>query len=56
MPTRHEKIMVLKGIECDLELLNGKIDELADLAQGQNADGIKAKLRQIIPEYHLPVD
>jgi FlaA1/EpsC-like NDP-sugar epimerase len=56
VPTRHEKIMVLKGIECDLELLNGKIDELAGLAQGQNADGIKAKLRQIIPEYHLPVD
>jgi len=54
VPTRHEKIMVLKGIECDLELLNGKIDELADLAQGQNADGIKAKLRQIIPEYHMP--
>jgi FlaA1/EpsC-like NDP-sugar epimerase len=56
VPTRHEKIMVLKGIECDLELLNGKIDELADLAQGQNADGIKAKLRQIIPEYYLPAD
>jgi FlaA1/EpsC-like NDP-sugar epimerase len=54
IPTRHEKIMVLKGIECDLELLNGKIDELAGLAQGQNADGIKAKLRQIIPEYHMP--
>ncbi len=43
----HEKIMVLKGIECDLKLLNGEIDELAGLAQGQNADGIKAKLRQI---------
>ena len=56
VPTRHEKIMVLKGIECDLELLNVKIDELADLAQDQNADGIKAKLRQIIPEYHLPAD
>jgi len=56
VPTRHEKIMVLKGIECDLALLNGKIDELAGLAQGQNADGIKAKLRQIIPEYHMPAE
>jgi hypothetical protein len=26
------------------------------LAQGQNADGIKAKLRQIIPEYQFPAD
>ncbi len=49
-------LMVLKGIDCDLELLNGKIDELAGLAQGQNADGIKAKLRQILPEYHLPAE
>jgi FlaA1/EpsC-like NDP-sugar epimerase len=32
VPTSHEKIMVLKGIECDLELLNGKIDKLARLA------------------------
>ena len=32
VPTHHEKIMVLKGIECDLQLLNGKIDELAHLA------------------------
>jgi FlaA1/EpsC-like NDP-sugar epimerase len=56
VPTRHEKIMVLKGIECDLELLNGKIDELAGLAQGQNADGIKEKLRQILPEYQFPAD
>jgi FlaA1/EpsC-like NDP-sugar epimerase len=56
VPTRHEKIMVLKGIECDLALLNGKIDELVGLAQGQNTDGIKAKLRQIIPEYHMPAE
>ena len=56
VPTRHEKIMVLKGIECDLELLNGKIDELTHLAQGQKGDQIKSKLRDIIPEYQFPAD
>ena len=56
VPTRHEKIMVLKGIECALALLDGKIDELASLAEGQKADGIKSKLRQIIPEYQFPAD
>jgi len=56
VPTRHEKIMVLKGIECDLELLNGKIDELTGLAQGQKGDQIKSKLRDIISEYQFPAD
>jgi FlaA1/EpsC-like NDP-sugar epimerase len=56
MPTRHEKIMVLKGLECNLEILNGKIDELTGLAQGQKGDQIKSKLRDIIPEYQFPAD
>ena len=51
VPTRHEKIMVLKGVECDLALLNGKIDELVDLAQEQLGDKIKSKLKEIVPEY-----
>ena len=51
VPTRHEKIMVLKGIECDLQLLNGKIDELAHLAKEQMGDKIKSKLKEIVPEY-----
>ena len=52
VPTRHEKIMVLKGIECDLQLLNGKIDELAHLAGEQMGDQIKSKLKEIVPEYN----
>jgi FlaA1/EpsC-like NDP-sugar epimerase len=52
VPTRHEKIMVLKGIECDLELLNGKLDELAHLAGEQMGDRIKFKLKEIVPEYN----
>jgi FlaA1/EpsC-like NDP-sugar epimerase len=51
VPTRHEKIMVLKGIECDLELLNGKIDGLAHLAEEQDGEKVKMKLREIVPEY-----
>jgi len=51
VPTRHEKIMVLKGVECDLELLNGKIDELARLAREQDGGKVKLKLREMVPEY-----
>ena len=51
VPTRHEKIMVLKGIECDLELLNGKIDELVVFAAEQDGEKVKSKLKEIVPEY-----
>jgi len=51
VPTSHEKIMVLKGVECDLKLLNGKIDELAKMAEEQEAEKIKAKLQEIVPDY-----
>ena len=52
VPTHHEKIMVLKGIECDLQRLNGKVDELAHLAGEQMGDQIKSKLKEIVPEYN----
>jgi FlaA1/EpsC-like NDP-sugar epimerase len=51
VPTHHDKIMVLKGTECDLELLNGKIDELVHLAEEQDGDKVKLKLKEIVPEY-----
>ena len=51
VPTRHEKIMVLKGTECDFKLLNGKVDELAKLAVEQMGDKIKSKLKEIVPEF-----
>ena len=51
VPTRHEKIMVLKGIECDLELLNGKINDLVHLAEEQDGEKVKLKLKEIVPEY-----
>jgi hypothetical protein len=43
--------MVLKGIECDLQLLNGKIDELVHFAEEQDGEQVKMKLKQIVPEY-----
>ena len=51
VPTRHEKIMVLKGTERDSALLDGKIDELVLLAEEQNGEQVKLKLKQIVPEY-----
>jgi len=49
--TSHEKIMVLRGKECNIDLLNGGIDELARLAYEQDAEQIIDKLKEIVPEY-----
>ena len=53
VPTEHEKIMVLKGSACDLPTMNGKIDELIELAEEQDGELIKAKLKNIVPEYTI---
>ena len=52
VPTTHDKIMALKGAECSLQLLNGRIDELTKIAEIQETDKIKAKLKEIVPEYN----
>ncbi len=49
--TPHGKIFVLKGNSCDLNWLNQKIEELVTLAYDQDVDGIKSKLKEIVPEY-----
>ena len=51
LPTSHPKIMMLKGGACDLNLVNGKIQELARLAGAQDAARIKSKLREMVPDY-----
>jgi len=53
--TPHEKILVLKGNNCDLNWLNQRIEELLKFAYEQNTEGIKKKLKEIVPEY-LPFD
>ena len=51
IPTSHEKIMVLKGMDCNLQLLNGEIHQLMQIAKDQEEQKIKAKLKEIVPEY-----
>jgi len=51
VPTDHDKIMVLRGADCDLQFLDGKIDELVRLAREQDEAKIKSKLHEIVPEY-----
>jgi FlaA1/EpsC-like NDP-sugar epimerase len=51
LPTPHQNILALKGGQCDLSTLKTQIDELADLAAQRDFDGIRAKLREVVPEY-----
>ena len=49
--TDHEKILVLRGNHCELELLKVKIKELLENAAKQDSVEIKKKLKEIVPEY-----
>jgi FlaA1/EpsC-like NDP-sugar epimerase len=51
VPTSHEKIMVLKGMDCNLQILNGNIHNLIQIAKDQKIEPIKEKLQKIVPEY-----
>jgi len=51
VPTSHGKIMVLKGVECDLQTLNGKIEKLNSYARDQAKDKIIKVLEKIVPDY-----
>jgi FlaA1/EpsC-like NDP-sugar epimerase len=51
IPTSHEKIMVLKGMDCNIQLLNGEINHLIHIAKDQESKKIKDKLKEIVPEY-----
>jgi len=51
VPTSHEKIMVLKGMDCNLQILNGNIHNLIQIAKDQKIDTIKGKLQEMVPEY-----
>jgi len=51
VPTSHEKIMVLKGSCSDTEILNARFDELREFAYNQDAESIRKKLQDMIPEY-----
>lgn len=51
VPTSHDKILVIQGTQCDLELLERRIDQLQELAMAQDAEGIRLALQEIVPEY-----
>jgi FlaA1/EpsC-like NDP-sugar epimerase len=51
VPTSHKQILSLKGLARDQIILNGKIEELAQLAQNHQGKEIKLKLLEIVPEY-----
>ncbi|MGD9106802.1 MAG: nucleoside-diphosphate sugar epimerase/dehydratase [Desulfobacterales bacterium] len=52
IPTVHEKIMVLKGMDCKSPMLNGKINDLIQISRNQEVKAIKSKLKEIVPEYN----
>ena len=49
--TPNEKLFVLKGGTCEFGWLCQKIEELVKLAYYQDEEGIKRKLKEIVPEY-----
>jgi FlaA1/EpsC-like NDP-sugar epimerase len=54
VPTRHEKIMVLRGRTRDAAALLAQIEALFVLARQGNDTAIRKKLREIVPEYTPP--
>ena len=54
VPTSHEKIIVLKWTECDIEILNGKYDQFLELVVNEDGEEIKRYIKEILPEYMTP--
>jgi FlaA1/EpsC-like NDP-sugar epimerase len=51
IPTDHEKILVLNGMECNLDILQDQIQQLSAAAKSQETDIIIMELKKIVPEY-----
>ena len=43
--------MTLRGEVCSLRDLNGRIDKLAQMAMGQDAEKIRATLKEMVADY-----
>jgi FlaA1/EpsC-like NDP-sugar epimerase len=54
-PTLHPKILMLKGGACDLDLLNGQIQELVAMSRLHEPERIRCKLQEIVSDY-APAD
>ena len=44
--------MALQGEAVQMDILNGMIEQLAQLAENQNESGIKHTLKEIVTDYH----
>ncbi len=51
LPTTHEKIMVVKGMEYDLASLQESIDALSEAAKAQDGQKIRTIFKELVPEY-----
>ncbi|OHB61636.1 MAG: hypothetical protein A2167_01545 [Planctomycetes bacterium RBG_13_46_10] len=49
--TRHPKISIWKNILMERQNLRTGIDELLDIARGQNNSELIAKIKELVPEY-----
>jgi FlaA1/EpsC-like NDP-sugar epimerase len=50
-PTSNENIRVLDGGTVEFKDVRSWLDELSDLVETRNVNGLVAKLREIVPEY-----
>jgi FlaA1/EpsC-like NDP-sugar epimerase len=51
VPSAHEKIMVLRGGEVDMGWLDERVAGLVKSARRYDAEGIRTRLKEIVPEY-----
>ncbi|MFC1820934.1 polysaccharide biosynthesis protein [Thermodesulfobacteriota bacterium] len=49
--TSHEKIMIVRGPVCEIDTLNGKLDQIMELIIKQDGEGIRMTLKEMLPEY-----
>ena len=51
VPTKHNKIMVLNGQKCNMDIINRDIQILQDIAKNRDKYQIIEQLKKIVPEY-----
>ena len=49
--TDHKKIMVLNTNCVNMEVLNGKLDQLKAMAEARDGQAIRTLMMEMIPEY-----
>lgn len=52
-PTVHNKILVLNSGKVDMNVLNGRLDQLKEESGKRSNDNIRQLFKKIVPEYNL---